>query len=79
MTVTGKTLGENIADAKINNTAVIHPLENAYSKTGGLAILKGNLAPNGAVIKTAGVAANMLTHTGPAVFSKARKMPAKEF
>ncbi len=67
LTVTGKKLGENIADAKINNTAVIHPLENAYSKTGGLAILKGNLAPNGAVIKSAGVAANMLTHTGPAV------------
>ena len=46
---------------------MIHPLENAYSKTGGLAILKGNLAPKGAVIKTAGVAANMLTHKGPAV------------
>ena len=54
LTVTGKKLGENIADAKINNTAVIHSLENAYSKTGGLAILKGNLAPNGAVIKIGG-------------------------
>ena len=67
LTVTTKTLGENIANAKITNPAVIHPLENAYSKTGGLAILKGNLAPKGSVIKTAGVAANMLTHKGPAV------------
>jgi dihydroxy-acid dehydratase len=66
-TVTGKTLGENIAGAKIKNTKVIHSLENAYSKTGGLAILRGNLAPNGAVIKTAGVTEAMLTHTGPAV------------
>jgi dihydroxy-acid dehydratase len=67
MTVTGETLGANIANAKITNPGVIHTLENAYSKTGGLAILRGNLAPNGAVIKTAGVAKAMLTHTGPAV------------
>jgi len=66
-TVTGKTLGENIADAQIKNPEVIHPLANAYSKTGGLAVLRGNLAPNGAVIKSAGVAPAMLTHTGPAV------------
>ncbi|MGA2172359.1 MAG: dihydroxy-acid dehydratase [Sedimentisphaerales bacterium] len=66
LTVTGKTLGKNIADAKITNTAVIHTIDNAYSKTGGLAILKGNLAPNGAVVKMAGVAQKMLTHTGPA-------------
>lgn len=66
-TVTGKTLGENIADAKIKNTDCIHTLDNAYSKTGGLAILKGNIAPNGGVVKTAGVAEKMLTHTGPAV------------
>ena len=66
-TVTGKTLGENIADAKIKNTDCIHTLDNAYSKTGGLAILKGNVAPNGGVVKTAGVAKKMLTHTGPAV------------
>jgi dihydroxy-acid dehydratase len=67
LTVTGKTLGENIAKAKVKNAEVIRPLDNAYSKTGGLAILRGNLAPNGGVIKTAGVAPNMLTHTGPAV------------
>jgi dihydroxy-acid dehydratase len=66
-TVTGKTLGENIAHAAIKNPEVIHPLANAYSKTGGLAVLRGNLAPQGAVIKTAGVAPAMLTHTGPAI------------
>jgi dihydroxy-acid dehydratase len=67
LTVTGDTLGKNIADAKITNFEVIRSIDNAYSKTGGLAILKGNLAPKGAVIKSAGVAAKMLTHTGPAV------------
>jgi dihydroxy-acid dehydratase len=66
LTVTGDTLGKNIADAKISDTKVIHTIDNAYSKTGGLAILKGNLAPSGSVVKTAGVAPNMLTHTGPA-------------
>ncbi|MBN2019226.1 MAG: dihydroxy-acid dehydratase [Sedimentisphaerales bacterium] len=66
MTVTGQTLGENIKNAKITNTRVIHTIDNGYSKTGGLAILKGNLAPNGAVVKSAGVAANMLKHTGHA-------------
>ena len=67
LTVTGCTLGENIRDAEIKMAEVIHSLDNAYSKTGGLAILKGNLAPNGSVVKTAGVAHEMLTHTGPAV------------
>ncbi len=67
LTVTGKTLGENIANAQIKNPEVIHPLANAYSKTGGLAVLRGNLAPNGAVIKSAGVAPAMLTHSGPAI------------
>jgi dihydroxy-acid dehydratase len=66
-TVTGKTLGENIAKAKIKNTDCIHTIENAYSKTGGLTILRGNLAPSGCVIKTAGVAEKMLRHSGPAV------------
>jgi dihydroxy-acid dehydratase len=66
LTVTGETIGKNIADAKITNTDVIRTIDNAYSKTGGLAILKGNLAPKGAVIKSAGVAPNMLKHTGPA-------------
>jgi dihydroxy-acid dehydratase len=67
LTVTGKALGENIADAEIKNPDVIRPLDNAYSKTGGLAILKGNLAPDGCVVKTAGVPETMLTHAGPAL------------
>jgi len=66
MTVTGKTVGENIANAKILNTEVIHPLENPYRETGGLAILRGNLAPDGAVVKEAAVAPEMLYHEGPA-------------
>ena len=73
LTVTGKTLGENIANAEIRNPEVIHPLDNAYSKTGGLAILTGNLAPNGCVVKTAGVADAMLTHTGPAVIFESQE------
>jgi dihydroxy-acid dehydratase len=72
-TVTGRTLGENIADAKIKDTEVIHTLDNAYSKTGGLAILKGNLAPNGCVVKTAGVSESMLTHSGPAVIFESQE------
>ena len=72
-TVTGKTLGENIATAQIKDTAVIHPLENPYSKTGGLSILHGNLAPNGCVVKTAGVAQKMLTHSGPAVIFESQE------
>jgi dihydroxy-acid dehydratase len=72
-TVTGKTLGENIADAKIKNTDCIHTLDNPYSQTGGLAILKGNIAPNGGVVKTAGVAEKMLTHTGPAVIFESQE------
>jgi dihydroxy-acid dehydratase len=67
LTVTGTPIGKNIEGAKIHDTLVIRTLDNAYSKTGGLAILKGNLAPKGAVVKTAGVAPNMLKHTGPAV------------
>ncbi len=67
MTVSGVTLGERIKDAAIKNPDCIHPLDKAYSKTGGLAILRGNLAPNGCVVKTAGVPAKMMTHTGPAI------------
>jgi len=73
LTVTGKTLGENIADAEIKDTAVIHTLDNAYSRTGGLAILRGNLAPDGCVVKTAGVAENMLKHAGPAVIFESQE------
>jgi len=73
MTVTGKTLGENIAGAEIKNPEVIHPLDNAYSKTGGLAVLTGNLAPNGSVVKRAGVMPTMQRHTGPAVIFESQE------
>jgi dihydroxy-acid dehydratase len=73
LTVTGKTLGENIADAEIKNQEVIRPLANAYSKTGGLAILRGNLAEKGAVVKTAGVMEKMLKHSGPAVIFESQE------
>jgi dihydroxy-acid dehydratase len=73
LTVTTNTLGENIADVKIDNPEVIHSLDNAYSKTGGLSILHGNLAPNGSVVKSAGVAPEMLAHTGPAVIFESQE------
>ena len=72
-TVTGKTLGENVAAAEIKNTDVIHTLDNAYSKAGGLAILTGNLAPNGGVVKSAGVAPEMRVHSGPAVIFESQE------
>ncbi|MDD5133847.1 MAG: dihydroxy-acid dehydratase [Phycisphaerae bacterium] len=72
-TVTGKTIGENIKNAKIKNTDCIHTLENAYSKAGGLAILRGNLAPDGCVVKSAGVSEKMLKHTGPAVIFESQE------
>jgi dihydroxy-acid dehydratase len=73
LTVSGKTLGKNIAKAEIKNPEVIRPLDKAYSKTGGLSILRGNLAPKGGVVKTAGVAPEMLTHTGPAVIFESQE------
>ena len=66
LTVTGKTLGENIAQAEVKNSSVIRSIENPYSKTGGLAILFGNLAPFGSIVKTGAVDAKMMKHTGPA-------------
>jgi dihydroxy-acid dehydratase len=66
MTVTGKTLGENIAGCDSQDTGCIRTLGNPYSQTGGLTILFGNLAPDGAVVKTAGVLPEMLRHRGPA-------------
>lgn len=67
ITVTGKTLGENIRDAEILDHEVIHPLENAYSETGGLSVLYGNLAPHGAVIKTGAVDPSVQKFRGPAI------------
>ncbi|MDO5417707.1 MAG: dihydroxy-acid dehydratase [Lachnospiraceae bacterium] len=66
MTVTGKTVGENIANAVNKNPEVIRPVENPYSQTGGIAILRGNLAPDSAVVKRSAVVAEMLKHEGPA-------------
>jgi dihydroxy-acid dehydratase len=67
MTVTGRTLGENVAKAENRDPVCIRTVETAYTKTGGLQILFGNLAPDGAVIKTAGVQAGFERHVGPAV------------
>lgn len=64
--VTGKTMAENIAGAKVKDADVIRSKDTAYSQTGGLAILKGNLAPDGAVVKKGAVAPEMLVHTGKA-------------
>ncbi|MCM1187734.1 MAG: dihydroxy-acid dehydratase [bacterium] len=66
MTVTGKTIGENIANALNRNPEVIRPVENPYSATGGLAVLKGNLAPDGSVVKRSAVVPEMMVHEGPA-------------
>jgi dihydroxy-acid dehydratase len=66
LTVTGKSLGENIAGAEIKNSTVIRPVETPYSKTGGLAVLFGNLAPNGSIVKTGAVEPEMMVHKGPA-------------
>ncbi|MCC7203006.1 MAG: dihydroxy-acid dehydratase [Nitrospirae bacterium] len=65
--VTLKSIGDNIRDVVLKDKEVIRPVENAYSKDGGLAILFGNLAPEGAVVKTAGVSPVMLRHEGPAI------------
>lgn len=66
MTVTGKTVGENIANCVNKNPEVIRPVEHPYSETGGIAILKGNLAPDSGVVKRSAVAPEMLVHEGPA-------------
>ena len=66
LTVTGKTIGENIAGCVNLNPEVIRPVENPYSETGGIAVLKGNLAPEGSVVKRSAVLPEMLVHEGPA-------------
>lgn len=66
MTCTGKTVGQNIEGCEIKNTDIIRTVENPYSKSGGIAVLKGNLAPDGCVVKRSAVAAEMMHHTGPA-------------
>lgn len=66
MTCTGKTVAENIAGQEIQDTEIIRTVENPYSKTGGIAVLKGNLAPDGCVVKRSAVAEEMLCHEGKA-------------
>ena len=66
MTVTGKTVGENIKDCVNLNPEVVRPIDNPYSTTGGLAVLQGNLAPDGSVVKRSAVVAEMMVHEGPA-------------
>ena len=66
LTVTGKTVGENIAGCVNRNPEVIRPIDNPYSQTGGIAVLRGNLAPEGSVVKRSAVLPEMLVHEGPA-------------
>ena len=66
ITCTGKTVAENIADASVRNPEIIRPLDNPFTKTGGIAVLKGNLAPDGCVVKQSAVAEEMMVHEGPA-------------
>ncbi len=66
ITVTGKTVGENIKDSVNRNPEVIRPVENPYSQTGGIAVLKGNLAPDSGVVKRSAVVPEMMKHEGPA-------------
>src|SRR5438270_1132176 len=77
ITVTGKTLGDNISDAVVKDADVIRPLTNVYSERGGLAVLFGNLAPNGAVLKTGAVSQNMMKFRGPAVIFESEEDAAK--
>ena len=66
MTVSGKTMGENLEGVENTNPEVIRPIENPYSENGGIAVLKGNLAPDGCVVKQSAVAPEMMVHSGPA-------------
>jgi dihydroxy-acid dehydratase len=66
VTCTGKTIAENLAGVVNRNPEVIRPIENPYTKTGGIAVLKGNLAPDGCVVKQSAVAKEMMVHEGPA-------------
>ena len=66
MTVTGCTIGENIKDCENKDEDIIRPFDAPYSKTGGLAVLSGNLAPDGSVVKRSAVVDEMMVHEGPA-------------
>ena len=75
LTCTGKTVGENIKGCVNKNPNIIRPVENPYSPTGGIAVLKGNLAPDSCVVKRSAVVPEMLKHEGPARYLTVRKMP----
>lgn len=75
ITVTGKTVAENIAGCVNKNPDVIRPIENPYSETGGIAVLKGNLAPETAVVKRSAVAPEMMVHEARPEYLTARTMP----
>jgi len=77
ITVTGRTLGENISDAVVKDTDVIRPLDNPYSQRGGLAVMYGNLAPNGSVLKTGAVGPHMQDFRGPAVIFESEESAAQ--
>ncbi len=77
ISVTGKTLGQNIASAVVIDSDVIRPLENPYSEVGGLAVLFGNLAPSGSVLKSAAVSAHMQQFRGPAVIFESEEEAAQ--
>jgi dihydroxy-acid dehydratase len=77
ITVTGRTLGENIGDAVVKDKDVIRPLDNPYSERGGLAVLFGNLAPKGSVLKTGAVAPSMMKFRGPAVIFESEESAAQ--
>jgi dihydroxy-acid dehydratase len=77
MTVTGRTLGENIGDATVKDADVIRPLSNPYSEKGGLAVPFGNLAPNGSVLKTGAVHPSMHKFKGPAVIFESEEDASK--
>ena len=77
ITVTGRTLGENIAGAVTKDRDVIRPLDNPYSERGGLAVLFGNLAPHGSVLKTGAVSPNMHKFRGPAVIFESEESAAQ--
>lgn len=80
MTVTGKTIAENIKDIEVKNDEVIHPLDNPVHKDGGIAILKGNIAPNGSVVKKGAVAEDLMHLKGPAkVFTSEEDVTAAIF
>ena len=73
MTATGQTMAENLANVKVRNSQVIRPLDNPIQADGGLRIVRGNLAPDGAVIKVAAASPNLLKHTGPAAVLRSRQ------